>query len=361
MLSHLLWFSYLLLILALMVYDMAEYLKSQWGRQGEILHLVSYFTFLFQVLVIPLSCFVARLRALSPHLHVASLPTINCWTVFRRALFLQSSTCTVLSSLKFALFVSWPVANGIMRVSYNYWNRFTNETLTNHDLIHEEVSQWAAVIGYLQYGTFCYLIYILRSSLQWELSAVVHFVSDRSPTANLDVCRDRIGTAYADFRVLRDLVGLWMAFTMAVATWGITAHFTWNYAIFSRCHLTPKGMSHVMFLNLLIWSQKVMFFVLPYIAVGGLNLQYIWQHLRYNLTRVQRAAQDNNFWNPILRFTKDICFSGLTLKPTILFSAIGLFLGLKIRSTNQNVEFWNGPYDTNMNWGHCYNITISVA
>ena len=367
---HLFWFTYLLLMLAILFYDLTKYLISQWGHQDELLHLVSYSTFILQVLVVPMSCLIARIRSVLfyQHAHFTQcLPTINCTLVFRRAVFLQSPACAALSCSKFALFLSWPVVNGVIRVTYDYWARFAavdedtgieKGTVSYADMVYGEISHWAAVIGYLKYGTFCYLIYILRKSLQWELNVVLRFLLSRSSTGNVDSCRNRISDVYAHFRVLRDLVGLWMAFTMVVATWGITAHVTWNYAIFTRCHLSPEGRKHVMYLNGLIWSQKVMFFVLPYIAVGGLNLQYVWQHFRYDVIRLRRMVWDKDFWGPVIQFTKDINFSGLALKPTILFSAVGLFLGLKIRSTNQNVDFWNGPYNIeHTNWGYCVNTT----
>ena len=363
-------FTYLLITMSLMTYDLSYWLIKQWGKSDDLLHLVSYLTFLFQVFAVPVTCFLARLRSLSPFSPRTNsrrgLPSLDCVAIYRRAFYLQSP-CSVMSCLKFALFLSWPLANGTLRLIYDYSTPPGNGTATggnakttlpDHVIIHEEISHWAAVIGYLQYGTFCYLIYILRRSSQWELSMVTHFVGENSsPVSNLDVCRNRISDAHADFRVLRDLIALWMAFTMAVATWGITAHFTWNYAIYTDCHFTKEGAKYIPFFNFMIWSQKVMFFVLPYVALGGLNLQYLWKHFRYNLSRMRREAQDSMFWSPLMYYTKEINFSARALKPTLLFSVAGLFLGLQLQSSDQDLAFWNGPADYMRDWAVCYNVS----
>ncbi|XP_071796435.1 uncharacterized protein [Asterias amurensis] len=347
-LVRLLMLLYLVGMSGLMLYDFVIYCKFGWGKRASTLLLVSYFTYLFQVFVVPI---FGLLSELMTFLQTGSNSS-GIWAALQTNYILERiqylrGNC-VLSCVTCGLFLIWPTGNGVLRIIYDYVYRPNGDA-------HANISLWCALVSYIMYGSFCFLIYIERKSFQSEFRVVAHFVASKAPKGmlSIDLCRDHLSAVYRRFHAMRDFVGIWMAFTMAVATWGITAHLTWNYVIFTYCDVSHDSDNvGLPLLNVLIWSQKIMFFVLPSLAVGGLNIDYVWREFRYMMVRHQRHCY-SVFWSHIMTHMGDINLFAKGLRATLLFSALGLFLGLELSNESQNVAFWNGPGE--------YNLTVFCA
>ncbi|XP_022107766.1 uncharacterized protein LOC110988503 [Acanthaster planci] len=336
---------YLLTLTGLMAYDFAIYIIEFWGRKQNVLFLVSYFTYLFQVLVVPMFGLLTRFMAW------AQLLVAECtWAalhndfVFQRSQFLRAGTGAA-SFLSLGVFLVWPTFNGVLRIVYGDVYRPVWNT-------HAFLSRWTALASYVVYGSFCYLVYAQRRSFQNEFRVAAHFVASNAPRgdAGVDVSKDRLSSTYHQYRLVRNFVGTWMAFTMAVATWGLTAHLTWNYIIFTYCN--SNQVAGLPVLNLLIWSQKIMFFVLPSLAVGGINMDYMWREFRFIMANHSRRRY-SAFWHAIRKHLSSINLLGQGLSATLVFSALGLYLGLELGNSAQNVAFWNGPGEF-----HMFNISM---
>ncbi|XP_038046425.1 uncharacterized protein LOC119720689 [Patiria miniata] len=335
---------YLVTLTGFMTYDFVAYFEVFWGNVTNVLILVSYFTYLFQVIVVPVFVLLTRFM---DWFHLmdkdCTWVALHSDFIFQRSQYLRHGSGAA-SFLSLGLFLTWPIINGVLRIIYDRvyrpgWNS------------HAFLSRWCAMASYIVYGSFCYLVYAQRRSLQKEFRVVAHFVASNAPKGSvvMDVCRDRLSRMYHQYHIMRDFVGIWMAFSMAVATWGLTAHLTWNYVIFSYCQ--TKDLDGLPVLNLLIWSQKIMFFVLPSLAVGGINIDYMWRHFRYILANHGRHRY-STFWHAIMKHVSRINLLGQGLSATLVFSALGLYLGLSLGDSAQNVAFWNGPGEFNVSI-HC--------
>ncbi|XP_072168655.1 uncharacterized protein [Diadema setosum] len=351
--SDILAFAYLVLTSGLLGYDMTWYLLIFWGKQSDLLHLVSYLTFLLQVTAIPVWCLYARIRYRKVNHGTTSCYPMNQAYVARRVAMLSKcrSGKNALSCLCLAAFIAWPLINATIRLIYDY----LYPSCSTHRP-HEEISHWVAVPGYLFYGSFCYLIYVERVSFEAEILYIARFAQTQAPEQNVRNVRAKIRLFYEHYAVLREQINAWMAFTMVIATWGLTAHITWNYLIFTSIAENGKSESlnkdhiqNIRFLNILVGCQKIMFFVLPCIALGGLNLEHVWRNLKVTIVKY-RDSRFESFWMIIHRYVVDINAGWhREIMPTLIFSAIGFYLGLNLGSDNQNTDFWSGRMNCTVN------------
>ncbi|XP_054763213.2 uncharacterized protein LOC129269743 [Lytechinus pictus] len=332
-------FSYLILCCSLMAYNFISYMKFYWGKKEDVLHLVSYFTYLFEVMVIPFWCFYARILYLVlGHRYREYYPLSPAYLSNRVAVLKDSRFgAKCLSWFRLIFFLVWPLTNVSLRFVNDYYFK-SCRTLTTY----KETTHWCAFFGYIFYGSFCYLVYIERRSFECEVHQIATFAREQAAGNNVDLVRGRISQFYKNYNVLRRLIGAWMAFSIVVATWGITAHIIWNYLIFSDSNIDPQNIPMLNFLNVLIGSQKIMFFVVPFYAIGGLNLEHVWKRLKYEIVKCRQYDYDE-YWTAINRYIYEINvdYSG-DLTPTLIFSAIGFYLG-HIGKDFQEHTRWNYP------------------
>lgn len=325
---------------SLMTYDFQNYLRHFWGRRSKILHLVSYFTFLLQVMVIPFWCFYARILYITMGRRFRRGYPLFRGFLSRRVSVSMSSRfgARSLSWFRLICFLAWPIIHALLRFANDYYFNYDPATA-----VYKEITHWCAFLGYVFYGCFCYLIHIERISFECEVRQIAVFARDQARAKNVDAVRSRISKFYAHYSILRRLIRTWMAFTMVVATWGLTAHVTWNYLIFSNTGMDPKNIPVLHSLNVVVSTQKIMFFVVPYFAIGGLNLEHVWKRLRYEITKDQRYAHEA-YWRAIQRYLFEINgdrSGGLT--PTLIYGAIGFFLGMNLGEGDQEYTKWNYP------------------
>ncbi|XP_072168313.1 uncharacterized protein [Diadema setosum] len=342
--SDILAFAYLFLTCGLLGYDMFSYFQAFWGLKSDLLHLVSYLTFLFQVTAIPVWCLYARIRYRKVNHGTTRCYPMNQAYVARRVLMLSKcrSGKKALSCLRLALFMFWPLFNATLRLIYDYVYQ-----KCVFPVYQKELGHWAAVLGYLFYGSFCYLIYLERVSFEAEILYLTRFAKTQAPEQNVRNVRAKIRQFYEHYDLLREQIDAWMAFTMVVATWGLTAHVTWNYLIYTYLdNNKPHSkalIENIRFLNILVSCQKIMFFVLPWVALGGLNLEHVWRNLKVTIVKY-RDSRFESFWMIVHRYVVDINAGWhREIMPTLIFSAIGFYLGLKLGKGDQHTNFWDGP------------------
>ncbi|XP_041457308.1 uncharacterized protein LOC121409441 [Lytechinus variegatus] len=344
---------YLLLTCALLTYDFQTYFRNFWGKKSDILHLVSYSTYLFQVMVIPFACLFSRICYMIMGTRYRQGYPLFRGFLSKRVKILTGSRFGAkgLSWFRLVCFLAWPITNATLRLANDYRIR---SNCRSHLKVYREVSHWSALIGYIFYGCFCYLIHIERVSFQCEVRQISKYARDQASAKNIDGVRRRILSFYEHYHILRRLIRCWMAFTMVVATWGLTAHLTWNYLIYSNMdvhdpHRTPDLIRS---LNILVSAQKVMFFVVPCIAIGGLNLEHVWKRLKYEIAKNQRYTY-KTYWRAINKYLHEInAENPREITPTLLFTAIGFYLGLKLDKGDQEFTKWNYPISCNTTEQH---------
>ena len=165
---------------------------------------------------------------------------------------------------------------------------------------------------------------------------------EQAPYQNVDAVLSRIRHFSIQYKLLRQQIGAWMAFTIVVSTWGLTSHITWNYLVFSQKDLPPDVLRTIYFLNVLVTTQKITFIAVPYFALGGLNMDHIWRYLKEDITHC-REHKYKKYWKAVIIYVKDInkMFSG-NLTSSLISTGLGIYLGLNL-TKSQDIGFWIGP------------------
>lgn len=336
-------FGYTASILALMLYGLAIIIRDYWGRKQQTLYFVSYMAYNFPVQEVVAFCFISRFR------FIFGIPgPIGVGAGVKKAIqevdfiaerlfFLQTSkNCRVLQFRYLVLFIIWPLLNSVAQIVYDYAviqpKRFS---------FFDNVTRFTTIYGLFFYGCYCYLMFVERKSFQWEFNMIAHSVLEGSSEMvdKLDECRQRIAQAHNDMRSLREHIGIWMGLGMSMTTLGLVAHATWSYQVYTRCDFTACEFA-LRFFDLHSWSKILMFYLLPYFACGGLNIEYIWYNFQYTITSLRKAGHEK-FWHGLRAYLKDIDYKGRAIvKSSLLFSVFGLFLGFQIMSdVNQELNF----------------------
>ena len=91
-----------------------------------------------------------------------------------------------------------------------------------------------------------------------------------------------------------------------------------------------------------------MFLALPLVAVGGINLNRLWMQLKRGISQM-RTVPNEDFWDRIMVFCQEQSPMRKVKVPTLMFSALGLILGLKF--ADQNIDYWGAKSEnlTNVN------------
>jgi hypothetical protein len=182
---------------------------------------------------------------------------------------------------------------------------------------------FVSIIGLAIYTLFWYNILVMRTALATELNLVIVFI--KRNTGNLDLCRRRVFEVNHDFRILHVLLATLMPFIVASSVLGLTVHITWNYQIYSE---KDKGIAmRNLLINIFIFTSKCFVLILPLLAVGGINIDFIWQQFNYALMR-QRNSLHEEFWERLLGFTAELQDERKAGHNLMLFlSLISLYLG----------------------------------
>ncbi|XP_071505375.1 uncharacterized protein [Diadema antillarum] len=337
---------FLSLATAMLCADGYVYLSELWGRSSELLFLFSYVTYLIQVLVIPAYSLATRLRAVFVKPSVASRCPLDPEFVYRRVSIIHSFHKTSLKPHFMLLFNVWPLVHAVLRCA--------ESKIINHKchIAFYVFSDVSACVGFIMYGSFWYIMYLHRVSLYYELKRVARVTQGLSVDERVDDARRYICRVHQDYLVLREMMGVWMAFTMVTATWGIMSRLSWDYAIAAQ-DTSLWSDKHRIYMDVVVWSEKAMFLTFPYFALGGVNLEYLWQRFRHALER-RRSYQHRSFWNAIQMHTMYINNVGSReLRWTLLFALIGPYLAIQSKwNEDQNLEFWNGPFNCSGNYTH---------
>lgn len=217
----------------------------------------------------------------------------------------------------------------------------------NYFLFSDISSAW----GLVAYGLFWYLIYIERASLHHDLNRVVNNVQRASLTGDVDAARCEIRRVHHDYLILRELMGI----TMITTSWGLLTRLSWDYMISGQTLQDTSDKQAKLYLDITIWSQKIMFIAFPCISLGGINLEYLWRRFSHALERIH-SYQHRPFWVAIQLHTTYIDHIGSPeLKWTLVFALIGPYLTLQSSwsrmNVDQKVDFWNGPFPSNCSEG----------
>ncbi|XP_033099484.1 uncharacterized protein LOC117103093 [Anneissia japonica] len=308
-------FLYLNLVFVLIIYDVGAYFSLFWGKHVGLLFLVSYSTYILQLIVVPLICIWGRLQ---PDYFFRE------GYVRDRLRFLMPGFHNI-SMLALVVCFVWPLSCACLRYVYDKVDHHKNT-----DPVHSAIGRWTAVVGYIMYGCFCIIVYVIRCSLRHECRLVVKFVCMDSTSLNSS--RKRTDEMFRDFKKFRDFTNKWLLFSASIGLIGIFCQITWNY------NMDKKYLNIIdaeILWNLLIWDQKIMFAVLPFICVEGLNVEYLWHKLVYDIS-MMRVTEREKYWKKVIKHVKSLNFEARKPDMMFLFTLCSVYMGLQL-TTKQDI------------------------
>ncbi|XP_033630072.1 uncharacterized protein LOC117292216 [Asterias rubens] len=330
------------ILIILITYDFLWYMINYWGKEDQIIRLISYSVFLLSIIVTPVLSLTANVcnivmnytnPRLSQDLGFTWYHALSIRYIVRRLQHLQLGESGLPYKAFLGLCLVWPSVNGIFRIVLY----FAIVKRNFQDEVHVLISLHVCMLGMVVFGAFCYIMLLLRLSFQNQIRHKLAFL--RCHVGAVDVCRRSVVSYAAELGSIFRLVSVWILFMLAVSTWAITTQVCWDYAPKGKAS-TPsqRDVKIMIILKTLIWSEHTMFILLPIVAVGGIDLNRIWVQYTRSISKL-RSEEYGDFWDKIIKFCKEQSPVTRVKAVTLMFSALGLFLGLKL--TDQNIAFWS--------------------
>lgn len=137
-----------------------------------------------------------------------------------------------------------------------------------------------------------YILYLCRISLLRQFKLVHRFVEQHED--DIDACRQVIWDVAFDFSCYLHFVYIFMILTLPFCTWGLTAVVCMQY---------KQGLHAIPCPNILwmLWSQKLMFYIITYCAQGGLDVSYMWHNFRIQIFTICHSDSQPKFWRSMKR------------------------------------------------------------
>ena len=315
-----------------MTYDLAMYFRYFWGVSTEAMFLVSYFTFIPQLAIIPGICLYARFKMLR---HKPSAQ--NQVPVFGPRFILNSLQFAGQGSLlkDFALLILlavWPMINFSL-VIYTY---VVSEPHSASCFWHILISRVTTAASFILYTCFCYVIFVMRRSFAAKFAVIPEALEN----LNLEESKSIVTKAYLEYRGFRNLIGFWMTFTLSVSLLGLTLQTSYIYNFYKSENI-PGLEDKMMIYSIMIWNQKLMLITQPMVVLGGINVDYLWKDLKRHITGQLAAASAIGNLTKLIQHMNKINVSIPWVVSTLGSSILGFYVGLQL--PEQDLQYWVGP------------------
>lgn len=244
--------------------------------------------------------------------------------------YLKSRCSLAIGILVFFLF---PLLNASLQIAFGFLKFFSGceSNWQKATLIIKSVL-------YLYYGCFWYVVYVQRIYLNCKLNNELDKIRKLAGQTKCDGARRLIDRMYSEFHVVRYFTGWLMACTLLTVTFHAIC-----CAILLYCNLckSSMGIPRNIYLQVMLWAQNIMFFVVPIYAIGGINLESLWKNFRHVLVKCK--VQDQIlFWNEVWSYVTQIdTLASFPLVWTGLFPIVGSILAeIFVRRDSISLEYW---------------------
>ncbi|PIK42430.1 hypothetical protein BSL78_20726 [Apostichopus japonicus] len=325
--SRLLSFIILVAVIMEVAYDNVYYIGSIWGKQRQIIHAMSYGTFLLQLVFYPILTLAAKIKSWSPSdfLEISWCTVINDRFMVNRLQFLDLPHNGIPMKLVLLLVYVFPIYLVTLR-GWIYLQLCSNFSW------HSGMSVFCGGFLVLIWGNFQYLLYLTRCSFQRQLHVVLEFIETHQD--NTDACRRVLGSVMKDFAVFKKFVDMYMVLMIPTSIWSITTTVVWLYYLSFEKTAAKDSKYYWWFqreLVLLISSENIYHLTLNLWAFGGVNVGYIWNHFYLSLNVAARnSCSKRSFWRKIMRHLKNINLTNYGINFTVILSVLSCFVALEL-------------------------------
>lgn len=157
------------------------------------------------------------------------------------------------------------------------------------------VSYLTIITGIFNFTGLTYIAYLLRRSFEKEVGLVCMFTN--SHIHNLNTCRRRLAEAFDTFHLFREFTSGWICLNVIFAV----------IAILLEAHVWITASQALPIFR----YERIVFlgacFVAPIVALGNVNVDYLWNRLVREISRMRSAdvnfSPDKEFhWDKIMQF-----------------------------------------------------------
>ncbi|PIK42423.1 hypothetical protein BSL78_20719 [Apostichopus japonicus] len=324
--------AWLLCALCLLVYGLYLIIPRLFAKPDQILHLILKMTFYCAIVAPILLLFCSKIRSCFKF-NVRKLgwaSSLNLRYLIRRAqildlpkrglpgkpfLFICICLPTTVSAYRYAIFL------------------FMGDCGVTFEKVLESVFGTSFMIGM---GLVIYLLYFIRVSFQCHFNILLKFIKEND--GDLTKCKGVLFGIVAEFTCYSQLCGLYTALLFPVVVLAIVANLTWDYMSSGACvsQYAQSAQTVQMHLMVLAWIEIIALLSVYLCALGGLNVQYLWDDFITNIV-LMRSKQCSKPCDDVLKQLKQLITGSNALIFSIIGTVTATYMGFNLGQ--QNIAF----------------------
>lgn len=179
---------------------------------------------------------------------------------------------------------------------------------------------FVVIEGFINFGGFCYLVYLLRCSYESEIRLITKFLCHH--IEDTDLCRARLAEAFDAYHIFREFASGWIALNLILCT--VCLLLELHIWIVKTQPLTLFQYEHSFLL--------VFFLLLPIISLGNVDVDYLWNRLLRQVSR-QRSTRQEQYWDKLMQFLQEQRAGSRPWQSVLAFflSTIAIFSAIQFR------------------------------
>ena len=186
------------------------------------------------------------------------------------------------------------------------------------------------------YGWFTFSIYINRKKYQYDFAETAAKLVNNN--YDIDQCKSEITSKWFKFQEYRKVTGWWWCYTTTLGVLAGVSEIMW---LSSSEYPDIAESKESILLNVVITCQCVMWLIQPLFAVGGFNVDNLWQEFLQECMKNFHNANNHLMLEQILDYMNKIYTRGPWVYTTVVFAGLSIFVAIAIPI--QFVEIWIRP------------------
>lgn len=184
--------------------------------------------------------------------------------------------------------------------------------------------------GFINFGGFCYLVYLLRCSYESEIRLVSKFL--RENIEDIDLCRARLAEAFDAYHIFREFASGWIAMNLILCT----------VCLLLELHIWIVKTEPLAFFQYEHSFLLVFCLVLPILSLGNVDVDYLWNRLVRQVSR-QRSLEQEDSWDKLMQFLQEQRAGSRPWQAVLAFflSTIAIFSAIQFRLWSNNDRIVN--------------------
>ena len=182
--------------------------------------------------------------------------------------------------------------------------------------------------GFINFGGFCYIVYLLRCSYEFEIRLITKFLCEN--ITDIDLCRARLAEAFDAYHVFREFASGWIAMNLISCT--VCLLLEVHVWIVKSEPLSVFQYEHTFLL--------LFFLLLPIASLGNVDVDYLWNRLVRQVSR-QRSSSHENSWDKLMQFLQEQRAGSRPWQAVLAFflSTIAVFAAIQFRLWSNQHQF----------------------